>query len=499
MEAPTFDSKFQDKLTGEGKLLRYPARTYESATVLTINFDHLAARLKDRLRIILSQMPSLTYSMADTEIGHCIDHMVDLALLLAYNRLRNVAERYSPATRTARMNHCAPYASDYEFPTFISSLLSSLGPLRITDGFEDTLVIYSTEASNANHYGRAVTPVINFGRIDMFTKVMACAGMKMSKIDICSTLQGSFCTSIIPNLNHNLWTFSSTQHPSHYEDLDLLRAWFILHDDINIRCVAFCGLIIEKNTTAAITTAVAAARPANCLLKKGGTPGKNETVFTAPTGEEITNKKQLEQYLKSNPGGPKISEFDWTSGETPRRSSRISEKKDEEMQEAEKTEKDDEKPKEEAGEKLESSDVPSEEVVKPANEVNDESKKEVDKEVREIPEVPSEEVPKQVNVVNEDLGEPNKQEEESAKEVNEETSEVPKVPLSEEGEPTKGVNEEVLENPITPPPEEVTKPVTEEAAPVTKVEVGEPTASENGCSSVEANEAKPSWEEIKIE
>lgn len=272
-----------------------------------------------------------------------------------------------------------------------------------------------------------------------------------------------------------------------------------------------------------------------CLLKKGGTPGKNETVFTAPTGEEITNKKQLEQYLKSNPGGPKISEFDWTSGETPRRSSRISEKvksapppaepepvkkrsrkstsgkkdkkekedvpeqKDEEMQEAEKTEKDDEKPKEEAGEKLDSSDVPSEEVVKPANEVNDESKKEVEEEVREIPEVPSEEVPKQVNVVSEDLGEQNKQEEESAKEVNEEACEIPKVPSSEEGEPTKGVNEEVLENPITPPPEVVTKPVAEEAAPVTKVEVGEPTASENGCSSVEANEAKPSWEEIKIE
>lgn len=270
MEAPTFDSKFQDKLTGEGKLLRYPARTYESATVLTINFDHLAVRLKDRLRIILptsyavvSQMPSLTYAMAETEIGHCIDHMVDLALLLAYNRLRYVAKRYSPATRTARMNHRAPYGSDHEFPTFIASLLSSLGPLRITDGLEDTLVIYSTEAANANHYGRAATPVINIWRTDMFTEVMARAGMEMSKIDIRSTLQGSFCTTIIPDLNHNLWTFSSTQHPSHYEDLDLLRAWFILHDDINFRCVAYCGLVIEKNTTAAITTAVTAACPAN--------------------------------------------------------------------------------------------------------------------------------------------------------------------------------------------------------------------------------------------
>ncbi|KAJ0567426.1 putative Methyl-CpG-binding domain-containing protein [Helianthus annuus] len=62
------------------------------------------------------------------------------------------------------------------------------------------------------------------------------------------------------------------------------------------------------------------------LPKKAGTPKKNEIVFTAPTGEEITTRKQLDQYLKAHPGGPKISEFDWGTGETPRRSSRIIEK-----------------------------------------------------------------------------------------------------------------------------------------------------------------------------
>ncbi|XP_031092124.1 methyl-CpG-binding domain-containing protein 10-like [Ipomoea triloba] len=49
-------------------------------------------------------------------------------------------------------------------------------------------------------------------------------------------------------------------------------------------------------------------------------------VFVAPTGEEINNKRQLGQYLKSHPGNPAASEFDWGTGETPRRSSRISEK-----------------------------------------------------------------------------------------------------------------------------------------------------------------------------
>ncbi|XP_042000356.1 methyl-CpG-binding domain-containing protein 10-like [Salvia splendens] len=62
------------------------------------------------------------------------------------------------------------------------------------------------------------------------------------------------------------------------------------------------------------------------LPKRGGTPRKNEIVFVAPTGEEISSRKQLEQYLKSHEGNPAISEFDWGTGETPRRSARISEK-----------------------------------------------------------------------------------------------------------------------------------------------------------------------------
>ncbi|KAE8682408.1 Methyl-CpG-binding domain-containing protein 11 [Hibiscus syriacus] len=60
--------------------------------------------------------------------------------------------------------------------------------------------------------------------------------------------------------------------------------------------------------------------------KKVGSPRKTEIMFIAPTGEEINNRKQLEKYLKSHPGNPPLSEFDWGTGETPRRSSRISEK-----------------------------------------------------------------------------------------------------------------------------------------------------------------------------
>ncbi|KAI0501315.1 hypothetical protein KFK09_016259 [Dendrobium nobile] len=60
--------------------------------------------------------------------------------------------------------------------------------------------------------------------------------------------------------------------------------------------------------------------------KQGGTPKRNEIVFISPTGEEIKNRRQLDQYLRSHPGGPPSSEFDWGTGDTPRRSARISEK-----------------------------------------------------------------------------------------------------------------------------------------------------------------------------
>ncbi|KAG2317780.1 hypothetical protein Bca4012_068725 [Brassica carinata] len=60
---------------------------------------------------------------------------------------------------------------------------------------------------------------------------------------------------------------------------------------------------------------------------KVGSVKKTEIVFVAPTGEEISNRKQLDQYLKSHPGNPSITEFDWTTSGTPRRSARIIDKK----------------------------------------------------------------------------------------------------------------------------------------------------------------------------
>lgn len=60
--------------------------------------------------------------------------------------------------------------------------------------------------------------------------------------------------------------------------------------------------------------------------KSGGTPRRGAVYFIAPDGEEIKSKRSLEGYLKSHPGCPSVTEFDWSTGETPRRSSRLSTK-----------------------------------------------------------------------------------------------------------------------------------------------------------------------------
>ncbi|KAG9146849.1 hypothetical protein Leryth_005162 [Lithospermum erythrorhizon] len=62
------------------------------------------------------------------------------------------------------------------------------------------------------------------------------------------------------------------------------------------------------------------------IPRRSGTPRKSEVMFIAPTGEEITGRKQLEQYLKAHPGNPASSEFDWGTFDSPRRSARLSEK-----------------------------------------------------------------------------------------------------------------------------------------------------------------------------
>ncbi|KAM0026314.1 putative Methyl-CpG-binding domain-containing protein [Helianthus debilis subsp. tardiflorus] len=212
------------------------------------------------------------------------------------------------------------------------------------------------------------------------------------------------------------------------------------------------------------------------LPKKAGTPKKNEIVFTAPTGEEITTRKQLDQYLKAHPGGPKISEFDWGTGETPRRSSRIIEKvkqapppvetepvkKKPRRSSASKKDKKDKEPEEdETPEKEKEKDVEMQEAEKP----DDDKQKEeaLEKTTTED----SEKQDKDINVHVE-----GEEKDENALKETEGKAEKDETPV-----------EGVCKIPNMPPPEEEAKPVNEVA------DVNE--ANENNKGETPVEETKP--------
>ncbi|KAI3797303.1 hypothetical protein L1987_32559 [Smallanthus sonchifolius] len=75
--------------------------------------------------------------------------MVDTAMSVTYNRIRYILQRYEPTVFVARMNPRLPLSNKYKFPAFISTVLGSIGPLRIVDGLQDTLVVYATSADRS--------------------------------------------------------------------------------------------------------------------------------------------------------------------------------------------------------------------------------------------------------------------------------------------------------------------------------------------------------------
>ncbi|KAL8208747.1 hypothetical protein R6Q57_008159 [Mikania cordata] len=242
------------------------------------------------------------------------------------------------------------------------------------------------------------------------------------------------------------------------------------------------------------------------LPKKAGTPKKNEIVFTSPTGEEITTRRQLDQYLKSHPGGPKISEFDWGTGETPRRSSRIIEKvklapsppetepiKKKPRRSASKKDKKDKEPEEDETPEKEKEDNPAEAA---ADDVEmEEAEKTDDKQKEDASEVEdNQKEAKDENALKETDGQTEKNEAPA-----EDVCENPKIPPPEEE--AKLVNEvadvnATNENNQGETAEEETKPVSKVADVINEATNGETLAekdqdkTENDVACAAAEDAK---------
>lgn len=54
-----------------------------------------------------------------------------------------------------RMKSRCPISKDMEFPAWISSLIESIGSIRVSDGPVEAFFVYASSAATMNNYGRA--------------------------------------------------------------------------------------------------------------------------------------------------------------------------------------------------------------------------------------------------------------------------------------------------------------------------------------------------------
>ncbi|KAI7728102.1 hypothetical protein M8C21_032977 [Ambrosia artemisiifolia] len=244
--------------------IRRPSRHYEKPIVHWIDLEHLATTMKNRLNLVLPYIHELSVRYGgdtDTIISD-VNMMVDTAMSVTYNRLRFILESYAPAVCVAQMNPRSPFSNKFKFPAFISSVLGSIGPLRIMDGLQDTMVVYATSADRSKMYGRAQHFEFISGHFYRLIDALEAIGVPLAPIDVKgSNRAGSFYPTILLGRDNGWLEFTATCHYSNYRHQDIDSAWLTLNDDPALRAFPDCSLRIECCTDPDVVKAVIASRP----------------------------------------------------------------------------------------------------------------------------------------------------------------------------------------------------------------------------------------------
>ncbi|XP_023741439.1 tRNA pseudouridine synthase 1 isoform X2 [Lactuca sativa] len=248
-------------LITSGRVRIWPLPLHWKTTISEVNLDHLATTIKNRLNRIFPYLLELGnrdnhYRGSEADIIADVNILVDTAMAVTYNRLRKILQRYDPTAFAARMNPRSPYSNRFKFPTFLSSVLSSIGPLRITDGPVNAHVVYATSSATCRNYGRAEQ--FNFSsRYDHFIECLEAMGVPCAPIDVKSTDCGSFFSTVIPTFEHGVWRFTAPFHHSHYEPKDIVSAWLTQNDDPALRAFEDLSVTIGLCTDPKVVDAVA--------------------------------------------------------------------------------------------------------------------------------------------------------------------------------------------------------------------------------------------------
>ncbi|KAL4385547.1 hypothetical protein GQ457_15G014900 [Hibiscus cannabinus] len=183
--------------------------------------------------------------------------MVNFAMGETYNRLRSILERYDPHSCMTRMSTRCPVASDLEFPTWISSTLSCIGPCRVTDGPTDTLIVYASTAATMQTFGRAEAVQFNYGDYIQLLNVLKDINVQTAPFDH-ANVTGSYFPTIEIEPTNNHFTLYGTVHSSHYENEDAVRI-ALLSNPLGVTPFEKVGMTIGYCDVEDVVNAVAAA------------------------------------------------------------------------------------------------------------------------------------------------------------------------------------------------------------------------------------------------
>ncbi|KAM0037350.1 putative mitochondrial tRNA pseudouridine(27/28) synthase [Helianthus debilis subsp. tardiflorus] len=249
--------------------IRHPSHYYEKPTVHWIDLEHLATSMKNRLNRVLPYIHELRVryggvsdnAVTDTIISD-VNMMVDTAMSVTYNRLRFILQSHAPTVFVAQMNPKSPLSNKFKFPAFISSVLGSIGPLRIMNGLQDALVVYATSPDRSKTCGRAQHFEFISGHFFRLIDNLEAIGVPLAPIDVKGGNRAGSCYPTILLDRVNGWLeFTATCHYSNYKHWDIDSAWLTLNDDPALRAFPDCSLRIECCTNPDVVNAVIASRP----------------------------------------------------------------------------------------------------------------------------------------------------------------------------------------------------------------------------------------------
>jgi len=258
-----------EALIADGRLYSRPTSQFGAVIPYETDLEYAHSFMLQKLTLIYQDDPKIRiryggYTVnSGIEILAGITSMADYIIAQMYNRMRGVLEWAAPHLRTTRMNTRCPVSNSMEFPAWISSTISAIGPIHFSDGPTNRYAVPATAAARMQTYGRQNPIFFSYSDYFTFISVLKEIGIATSPVDHQSKTGSSFPTIDVTAGDHS-FTFYATIHHSHYENEDFLRMAFFTNP-LAVTPWPRMGITVGYVNDNATLTALAAAAPPDGL------------------------------------------------------------------------------------------------------------------------------------------------------------------------------------------------------------------------------------------